>query len=40
MTNNMSKANEHLAILEKLCPSGCEELDDLRKTIAAGPKNN
>ena len=40
MTNDMSKANEHLAILEKLCPSGCEELDDLRKAIAAGPKNN
>ena len=40
MTNNMPKANEHLAILEKLCPSGCEELDDLRKAIATGPKKN
>lgn len=38
MTNNMPKANEHLAILEKLCPSGCEELDDLRKAVAEGPK--
>jgi tetratricopeptide (TPR) repeat protein len=40
MTSNMPKAREHLAILEKLCPSGCEELDDLRKAIAAGPKTN
>ena len=40
MTNNMPKANEHLAILEKLCPSGCEELDDLRKAVAEGPKKN
>ena len=40
MTDNMPKANEQLAILEKLCPSGCEELDDLRKAIAAGPKKN
>ena len=40
MTSNMPKANEHLAILEKLCPSGCEELDDLRKAVAAGPKKN
>jgi tetratricopeptide (TPR) repeat protein len=40
MTDNMPKANQHLAILEKLCPSGCEELDDLRKAIAAGPKKN
>jgi tetratricopeptide (TPR) repeat protein len=38
MTDNMPKAREHLAILEKLCPSGCEELDDLRKAIAEGPK--
>jgi tetratricopeptide (TPR) repeat protein len=38
MTSNMPKANEHLAILEKLCPSGCEELDDLRKAVAEGPK--
>ena len=37
MTNNMEKAREQLAILQKLCPSGCEELDDLREAIAAGP---
>jgi tetratricopeptide (TPR) repeat protein len=40
MTNNMPKAREHLAVLEKLCPSGCEELDDLRKAVAEGPKKN
>jgi tetratricopeptide (TPR) repeat protein len=40
MTDNMPKANEQLAILEKLCPAGCEELDDLRKAVAAGPKKN
>ena len=38
MTDNLPKANEQLAILEKLCPSGCEELDDLRKAVAEGPK--
>src|SRR6476469_6751745 len=37
MTDNMPKANEQLAILEQLCPSGCEELDELRKEIAEGP---
>jgi tetratricopeptide (TPR) repeat protein len=34
-TGDMAKANEQLATLAKLCPSGCEELDDLRKAIAA-----
>lgn len=34
-TGDMAKANEQLATLTKLCPSGCEELDDLRKAIAA-----
>ena len=34
-TGDMAKANEQLATLQKLCPSGCEELDDLRKAIAA-----
>jgi len=37
ITGDMAKAREQLAMLEKLCPSGCEELDDLRKAIAAGP---
>ena len=34
ITGDMAKAREQLAILEKLCPSGCEELEDLRKAIA------
>jgi tetratricopeptide (TPR) repeat protein len=34
-TGDMAKANEQLATLVKLCPSGCEELGDLRKAIAA-----
>lgn len=34
-TGDMAKANEQLATLVKLCPAGCEELDDLRKAIAA-----
>ncbi len=29
-TNRRDKAEELLARLEKLCPSGCEELDELR----------
>jgi Flp pilus assembly protein TadD len=37
ITGDMAKAREQLAMLEKLCPSGCEELDDLRKAIGAAP---
>jgi Flp pilus assembly protein TadD len=33
-TGKMDKAEEQLASLQKLCPSGCEELDDLQKAIA------
>jgi tetratricopeptide (TPR) repeat protein len=33
-TNQMPKAREHLAILEKLCPQGCEEREDLAAAIA------
>ena len=29
----MAKANEQLASLQKLCPAGCEELEDLQKAI-------
>ena len=29
------KAREHLAVLERLCPQGCEEREDLREAIAA-----
>jgi Flp pilus assembly protein TadD len=34
---NMSKAEDNLARLEKLCPEGCEELSDLKEAIAQGP---
>ena len=37
----IDKANENLALLKKLCPSGCDELTDLEKAIAgAAPKTN
>ena len=32
-TGNISKAKEQLAALVKLCPSGCEERDDLEKAL-------
>ena len=38
-TGDMPKAKEQLAELTKLCPSGCEELDDLSKSIAAKGSN-
>ncbi|WP_028748218.1 tetratricopeptide repeat protein [Rhizobium mesoamericanum] len=34
-TGDMAKANEQLTRLTSLCPSGCEERDDLAKAIAA-----
>jgi tetratricopeptide (TPR) repeat protein len=38
-TGEMAKAREHVALLKKLCPQGCEELEDLEKAIAeAQPK--
>src|SRR5262245_65843182 len=30
----MAKAREHVGLLTRLCPSGCEELDDLKEAIA------
>lgn len=33
----VGKAQENVARLEKLCPQGCEELEDLRQAIAAAP---
>jgi len=41
-TGQLPKAREHLAILVKLCPQGCEEREDLEKAIAAAapPKTN
>lgn len=35
-TNRKELAQEQLAKLEKLCPSGCEELDDLKRAFASG----
>jgi len=34
-TGKLDKAKEQLAVLAKLCPSGCDERDDLQKAIAA-----
>jgi Flp pilus assembly protein TadD len=41
-TGEIAKAREHVALLKKLCPQGCEELEDLEKAIAqaATPKTN
>jgi tetratricopeptide (TPR) repeat protein len=40
-TGQLAKAREHLAVLERLCPQGCEERDDLAQAIAAAqPKAN
>ena len=33
MVNNLAKAKEHLAALQKICLIPCEELDDLREKI-------
>ena len=37
-TGKMEKAREHLVILERLCPKGCEERSDLSKAIVAADK--
>ncbi len=37
-TGQLAKAREHLAILARLCPSGCEEREDLEKAIADAAK--
>jgi len=34
-TGKLEKANEQLASLSRLCPAGCEELQDLRNFIAS-----
>ena len=34
-TGKMDKANEQVASLTRLCPNGCEELEDLQKFIAS-----
>ena len=40
MTGNPSKAEEHLATLNKICPRVCEERDDLGKKITAYRASN
>lgn len=37
-TGKLDKAKEQLAILVKLCPTGCEEREDLEKAIAKAGK--
>ena len=39
-TGQIEKAKENVALLKKLCPGGCEELEDLEQAIAAAPKAN
>jgi len=41
-TGELAKARQHVVLLQKLCPQGCEELEDLEKAIAeaAQPKSN
>lgn len=36
-TGQIDKAKEQLAVLVKLCPSGCEEREDLEKALAGHP---
>lgn len=37
-TGELAKAREHVVLLTKLCPQGCEELEDLQKALAAADK--
>src|SRR5882672_12512005 len=39
-TGEIDKARENVAVLQKICPSGCEELADLQEAIAGAPKTN
>ena len=36
-TGQLDKARENVVLLQKLCPSGCEELADLEKAITEAP---
>jgi hypothetical protein len=40
MTGNLAKAEEHLAVLDKLCFLPCEEYRDLKAAIAAYKKQH
>lgn len=35
LVNNLAKAKEHLAALDRLCFFGCDEYTDLKKAVAA-----
>jgi Flp pilus assembly protein TadD len=39
-TGNLDKANEQLAALQRLCPDGCEEREDLQKAIDSKSAQN
>lgn len=39
-TGQLAKAKENVALLQKICPAGCEELSDLQEAIAEAPKTN
>jgi len=41
-TGELAKARQHVVLLQKLCPQGCEELEDLEQAIAQAtpPKTN
>jgi tetratricopeptide (TPR) repeat protein len=39
-TGQVEKAKENVALLQKICPAGCEELEDLQEAIAQAPKTN
>jgi Flp pilus assembly protein TadD len=39
-TGNLDKAKEQLAALQRLCPDGCEEREDLQKAIDAKSAQN
>jgi cobalamin biosynthesis Co2+ chelatase CbiK len=34
MANNLTKAEEHLAALQRICLIPCEEYDDLKRAVA------
>jgi tetratricopeptide (TPR) repeat protein len=39
-TGQVDKAKENVALLQKICPAGCEELSDLQEAISGAPKAN
>jgi len=39
-TGEVEKAKQNVALLKRLCPSGCEELSDLEQAIAGAAKVN